>query len=68
MAALAVALTGCGARTGLDVPDVPDGDIDEITGDFFDAGVSDYVTKPFSIPQLTARVRACLARTTRLPS
>jgi CheY-like chemotaxis protein len=31
----------------------------------FDAGVSDYVTKPFSIPQLTARVRACLARTTR---
>ena len=28
----------------------------------FDAGVTDYVTKPFSIPQLTARVRACLAR------
>lgn len=26
---------------GADVPDVPDGDIDEITGDFFDAGVSD---------------------------
>lgn len=26
---------------GTDVPDVPDGDIDEITGDFFDAGVSD---------------------------
>jgi len=25
--------------------------------------VTDYVTKPFSIPQLTARVRACLART-----
>jgi CheY-like chemotaxis protein len=25
----------------------------------FEAGVSDYVTKPFSIPQLTARVRAC---------
>jgi two-component system phosphate regulon response regulator PhoB len=34
----------------------------------FDAGVSDYVTKPFSIPQLTARVRACLARTTQVPS
>jgi two-component system phosphate regulon response regulator PhoB len=31
----------------------------------FDAGVTDYVTKPFSIPQLTARVRACLARTQR---
>jgi CheY-like chemotaxis protein len=29
----------------------------------FDAGVTDYMTKPFSIPQLTARVRACLART-----
>jgi CheY-like chemotaxis protein/phosphoribosyl 1,2-cyclic phosphodiesterase len=30
----------------------------------FDAGVTDYLTKPFSIPQLTARVRACLARRT----
>ncbi len=29
----------------------------------FEAGVTDYVTKPFSTPQLTARVRACLART-----
>jgi CheY-like chemotaxis protein len=28
----------------------------------FDAGVTDYVTKPFSIPQFTARVRACLTR------
>lgn len=28
----------------------------------FAAGVTDYITKPFSIPQLTARVRACLAR------
>jgi CheY-like chemotaxis protein/phosphoribosyl 1,2-cyclic phosphodiesterase len=28
----------------------------------FQAGVTDYVTKPFSFPQLTARVRACLAR------
>jgi CheY-like chemotaxis protein len=28
----------------------------------FEAGVKDYVTKPFSIPQLTSRVRACLAR------
>jgi CheY-like chemotaxis protein/phosphoribosyl 1,2-cyclic phosphodiesterase len=31
----------------------------------FEAGVTDYVTKPFSIPQLTARVRACLARSQR---
>jgi CheY-like chemotaxis protein len=29
----------------------------------FEAGVTDYVTKPFSVPQLSARVRACLART-----
>jgi CheY-like chemotaxis protein/phosphoribosyl 1,2-cyclic phosphodiesterase len=28
----------------------------------FDLGATDYVTKPFSIPQLAARVRACLAR------
>ncbi len=28
----------------------------------FDLGCADYVTKPFSMPQLTARVRACLAR------
>jgi CheY-like chemotaxis protein len=28
----------------------------------FEAGVTDYMTKPFSIPQLTARVRACLTR------
>jgi CheY-like chemotaxis protein/phosphoribosyl 1,2-cyclic phosphodiesterase len=29
----------------------------------FAAGATDYVSKPFSIPQFTARVRACLART-----
>jgi CheY-like chemotaxis protein len=29
----------------------------------FDSGATDYLTKPFSIPQLAARVRACLART-----
>ena len=28
----------------------------------FEAGVTDYVTKPFSVPQLIARVHACLAR------
>jgi CheY-like chemotaxis protein len=28
----------------------------------FEAGVTDYVTKPFSIPALSSRVRACLAR------
>jgi CheY-like chemotaxis protein/phosphoribosyl 1,2-cyclic phosphodiesterase len=31
----------------------------------FEAGVTDYVTKPFSLPQLTSRVHACLARTKR---
>ena len=36
---------------------------DEInTRSSFALGASDYVTKPFSIPQLAARVRACLAR------
>ncbi|MDZ4729890.1 MAG: response regulator [Xanthomonadales bacterium] len=29
----------------------------------FELGATDYVTKPFSIPQLAARVRACLQRT-----
>ena len=29
----------------------------------FEAGVTDYVTKPFSVPLLIARVHACLART-----
>jgi CheY-like chemotaxis protein/phosphoribosyl 1,2-cyclic phosphodiesterase len=29
----------------------------------FELGATDYLTKPFSIPQLAARVRACLART-----
>ena len=29
----------------------------------FDLGATDYLTKPFSIPQIAARVRACLART-----
>jgi CheY-like chemotaxis protein/phosphoribosyl 1,2-cyclic phosphodiesterase len=30
----------------------------------FELGATDYVTKPFSIPQFSARVQACLARTT----
>jgi CheY-like chemotaxis protein len=29
----------------------------------FEFGATDFLTKPFSIPQLAARVRACLART-----
>jgi len=28
----------------------------------FELGATDYLTKPFTMPQLTARVRACLAR------
>jgi CheY-like chemotaxis protein/phosphoribosyl 1,2-cyclic phosphodiesterase len=34
----------------------------------FEAGVTDYMTKPFSIPQLTARVRACLTRARQMPA
>jgi CheY-like chemotaxis protein/phosphoribosyl 1,2-cyclic phosphodiesterase len=37
---------------------------DEVnTRSSFELGATDYLTKPFSIPQLAARVRACLART-----
>jgi CheY-like chemotaxis protein/phosphoribosyl 1,2-cyclic phosphodiesterase len=37
---------------------------DEInTRSGFALGATDYVTKPFSVPQLAARVRACFART-----
>lgn len=32
------------------------------TKEGFDAGASDYLTKPFSVPQLLTRVRACLSR------
>jgi DNA-binding response OmpR family regulator len=32
------------------------------TSDGFAVGATDYLAKPFSIPQLAARVRACLAR------
>jgi len=31
----------------------------------FEVGATDYLTKPFSVPQLRARVRACLARALR---
>ena len=34
----------------------------------FELGATDYLTKPFSIPQLAARVRACLARTALEPT
>ena len=39
-------------------------DDEDNTRSGFELGATDYVTKPFSIPQLAARVRACLARTT----
>ena len=32
------------------------------TREGFDKGATDYLTKPFSIPQLAARVKVCLAR------
>jgi CheY-like chemotaxis protein/phosphoribosyl 1,2-cyclic phosphodiesterase len=34
----------------------------------FEAGVTDYLTKPFSIPQLTSRVRTCLVRAQMPPA
>ncbi len=37
-----------------------DSEIDKITG--FDVGADDYVTKPFSIPELLARIRALFRR------
>ena len=33
-----------------------------VTSASFEAGATDYLAKPFSIPQLTARVHACLER------
>lgn len=35
---------------------------EEATRAAFDAGANDYLAKPFTIPQLTARVRTCLNR------
>jgi CheY-like chemotaxis protein len=35
---------------------------EETTREGFDLGATDYLTKPYSIPQLAARVRSCLAR------
>jgi DNA-binding response OmpR family regulator len=34
------------------------------TRESFDTGATDYLTKPFSVPQLAARVQVCLARAT----
>jgi CheY-like chemotaxis protein/phosphoribosyl 1,2-cyclic phosphodiesterase len=34
------------------------------TQEGFDAGATDFLAKPFTIPQLTSRVRACMARET----
>ena len=33
----------------------------------FEGGASDYLVKPFTMPQLAARVRICLARTSESP-
>ena len=54
-------------RTELNLPDLPvlvltaSGD-ESTTRSAFEAGATDYLTKPFTIPQLTTRVATCLAR------
>ena len=40
-------------------------EIDKVTG--LDVGADDYITKPFGIPELLARIRAVLRRTNKLP-
>jgi CheY-like chemotaxis protein len=37
-------------------------DDESVLREAFDAGATDYIAKPFTTPQLTARIRACLAR------
>ncbi len=41
-------------------------EVDKVAG--LDLGADDYVTKPFSIPELMARIRAVLRRTTEMSS
>ncbi|WIV12436.1 response regulator transcription factor [Proteiniborus sp. MB09-C3] len=43
-------------------------DLEENILEGFDAGASDYITKPFSIPVLLRRVRAVLKRNTVIPN
>jgi len=40
-------------------------EIDKVTG--LDVGADDYITKPFGIPELLARIRAMLRRTNKFP-
>ena len=61
-----------GDRAGRSDPDVPilvltgrAGELDRLRG--FDRGCDEYVTKPFSYPELLARVRALLRRSSRRP-
>lgn len=51
-------LRACGAQVRIVVLTARDDDIDVIVG--LDAGANDYVTKPFALPVLLARVRAQL--------
>lgn len=57
-------------RAGSDVPilmlTARDSEVDKVLG--FEVGADDYVTKPFSLPELLARVRALLRRAEARPA
>src|SRR6266568_3466079 len=57
-------------RSGSDVAiimlSVRDAEADKVEA--LDAGADDYITKPFSMPELLARIRAALRRMPQLPS
>ena len=58
-------LRGRGDRTPVIMLTVRDKELDKVLG--LELGADDYVTKPFSFPELTARIKALLRRTGETP-